>query len=180
MVGARTFPGNPYDGHLLHAQLEQTTILLEPHAVAPTQVLVDLGFRGVDADNPEVEIIHRGKYSSLSRTQRRWLRRRQAVEPAIGHLKQDYRMDRCGLQGALGHALYAVLCAAGFNLRWLIRAVLRRRIKPLFWPWWLRAWLRDALPAPSVAPSRPRFRCPELSLPPTAWAGANQTLSHVA
>jgi transposase, IS5 family len=40
MVGARTFPGNPYDGHLLHAQVEQTKILLEPHAVAPKQVLV--------------------------------------------------------------------------------------------------------------------------------------------
>jgi IS5 family transposase len=29
MVGARTFPGNPYDGHILSAQLEQTNILLE-------------------------------------------------------------------------------------------------------------------------------------------------------
>jgi IS5 family transposase len=29
MVGARTFPGNPYDGHILREQLEQTGILLE-------------------------------------------------------------------------------------------------------------------------------------------------------
>jgi hypothetical protein len=29
MVGARTFPGNPYDGHILSGQLEQTAILLE-------------------------------------------------------------------------------------------------------------------------------------------------------
>ena len=74
---------------------------------------VDLGFRGVDRDNPQVEIIHRGKYKSLTRPQRRWLRRRQAVEPAIGHLKSDHRMDRCWLQGQLGDALHAVLCAAG-------------------------------------------------------------------
>jgi IS5 family transposase len=111
MVGARTFPGNPYDGHLLSAQLEQTKILLEPHAVAPKQVLVDLGSRGVDADNPDVDLIHRGQYRSLSARQRRWLKRRQAIEPAIGHLKQDHRMDRCWLQGALGDALHAVLCA---------------------------------------------------------------------
>ncbi len=26
VVGARTFPGNPYDGHILAAQLEQTSI----------------------------------------------------------------------------------------------------------------------------------------------------------
>ena len=89
MVGARTFPGNPYDGHVLNQQLEQTTILLEDTGRSPQQVIVDLGYRGVDQDNPTVEIIHRGKYKSLTRQQRRWLKRRQAVEPAIGHLKSD-------------------------------------------------------------------------------------------
>ena len=95
MVGARTFPGNPYDGHVLNQQLEQTTILLEDTGKSPQQVIVDLGYRGVDQDNPTVEIIHRGKYKSLTKQQRRWLKRRQAVEPAIGHLKSDHRMDRC-------------------------------------------------------------------------------------
>ena len=42
-----------------------------------------------------MEIIHRGKAKSLTRQQRRWLKRLQAVEPAIGHLKSDHRMDRC-------------------------------------------------------------------------------------
>jgi IS5 family transposase len=129
MVGAKTFPGNPYDGHILHKQLTQTQILLENAGSTPKQVIVDLGFRGVDADNPEVEIIHRGKYKSLTKPQRRWLRRRQAVEPAIGHLKSDHRMDRCWLQGKLGDALHAVLCAIGYNLRWLMRAVLQLRLK---------------------------------------------------
>lgn len=125
MVGARTFPGNPYDGHILSQQLEQTAILLEDTGKAPKTVVVDLGFRGVDHDNPQVEIIHRGKYKSLTRQQRRWLRRRQVVEPAIGHLKSDHRMDRCWLQGQLGDALHVVLCAVGYNLRWLLRAMAR-------------------------------------------------------
>lgn len=85
----------------------------------PKQVIVDLGYRGVDKDNPDVEIIHRGKYKSLTKQQRRWLKRRQAVEPVIGHLKSDNRMDRCWLPGQLGDALHAVLCAAGYNLRWV-------------------------------------------------------------
>lgn len=123
MVGARTFPGNPYDGHVLNEQLEQTTILLENTGKAPKQVIVDLGYRGVDKDNPTMEIIHRGKYKSLTKQQRRWLKRRQAVEPAIGHLKSDHRMDRCWLPGQLGDALHAVLCAAGYNLHWLLRAM---------------------------------------------------------
>ena len=88
MVGARTFPGNPYDGHVLNQQLEQTTILLEDTGRSPQQVIVDLGYRGVDQDNPTVEIIHRGKYKSLTKQQRRWLKQRQAVEPAIGHLSR--------------------------------------------------------------------------------------------
>ena len=132
MVGARTFPDNPYDGHTLSAQLEQTGILLEDVGRRPKEVVVDLGYRGVDRDNPDVEIIHRGKYKSLTAQQRRWLKRRQAVEPAIGHLKSDHRMDRCWLQGQLGDAMHAVLCATGYNLRWLLRAMVRLGLTAIY------------------------------------------------
>ncbi len=149
MVGARTFPGNPYDGHTLSAQLEQTQILLEGVGRVPKQVVVDLGYRGVDHDNPEVQIIHRGKFKSLDKKQRRWLKRRQAVEPAIGHLKSDHRMERCWLAGVLGDALHAVLCAVGYNLRWLMRAMARLGLAALFWsliyPRWV-ALLRQSQP----------------------------------
>jgi len=67
VVGARTFPGNPYDGHILSAQLEQTGVLLEDAGAIPKQVVVDLGFRRADHDNPGVRIIHRGQYKSLTR-----------------------------------------------------------------------------------------------------------------
>lgn len=132
MVGARSFPGNPYDGHILAAQLEQTTNLLQDLERSPKQAIVDLGFRGVDADNPGVEIIHRGKYKTLTAQQRRWLKRRQAIEPMIGHTKSDHRMDRCWLQGALGDALHALSCAAGYNIRWLLRAIARLGFKLVF------------------------------------------------
>lgn len=142
IVGARTFPGNPYDGHVLNQQLEQTTILLEDTGKTPQQVIVDLGYRGVDQDNPGVEIIHRGKFKSLSKQQRRWLKRRSAVEPVIGHLKVDHRMDRCWLAGQLGDALHAVLCAAGYNLRWLLRAMVRLGLKALLLrPQWVARWV---------------------------------------
>jgi IS5 family transposase len=61
----------------------------------------------VDADNRGVQIIHRGKIKGLSKSQRRWLKRRQAVEPVIGHLKHDNAMDRCWLKGQTGDALHA-------------------------------------------------------------------------
>lgn len=123
MVGARSFPGNPYDGHTLAAQIEQTNTLLQDIGVKPTTAIVDLGYRGVDKELAPVEVIHRGKFKSLTPKQRSWLKRRQAIEPLIGHTKADHRMDRCWLKGSEGDALHAVLCAAGFNIRWLLRAI---------------------------------------------------------
>ena len=132
MAGARTFAGNPYDGHILSAQIEQSNILLEDIGVSVKRVTADLGFRGVDADNPDVDICHRGKIKQMSKAQRRELRRRQAVEPAIGHLKSDCGMDRCWLKGATGDAVHAVLCAAGYNIRWLMRAIVRLGLRAVY------------------------------------------------
>ena len=132
MVGARSFPGNPYDGHVLNAQLEQTSNLMQDLGRSPKQVIVDMGYRGVDGENPGVQIIHRGKFRSLSNHEKRLLKRRQAIEPLIGHTKSDHRMDRCWLQGALGDALHALCCAAGYNIRWLLRAIVRLGLVGLF------------------------------------------------
>jgi len=132
MVGARSFPGNPYDGHTLAAQIEQTNNLLQDIGVKPTTAIVDLGYRGVDKDLAPVEVIHRGKFKSLTPKQKTWLKRRQAIEPLIGHTKADHRMDRCWLKGAEGDALHAVLCAAGFNIRWLLRAIAKMGLAAIF------------------------------------------------
>ena len=78
-----------------------------------------------------MQIIHRGKFKSLDKKQRRWLKPRQAIEPAIGHTKSDNRMDRCWLSGSAGDALHAVLCAAGFNIRWLLRAITAKGLAAL-------------------------------------------------
>ena len=148
MVGARSFPGNPWDGHTLAEQIEQSTILLEDIGVKPKQVVVDLGYRGkdVDAANAGVQIIHRGRYKTMSKHERKLLKRRQAVEPAIGHLKSDNRMNRCWLKGAIGDALHALSCAVGYNLRWLMRAVLRLGLKGFLLAFVLVQWVRTVAP----------------------------------
>jgi hypothetical protein len=108
-----------------------------------------------------VQIIHRSKFKSLTKPQRRWLKRRQAVEPAIGHLKSDHRMDRCWLQGAIGDALHTVRCAVGYNLRWLLRAIARLGLAALFFAlnFWCNvltaATRRVQRPAPNL--QRPAF-----------------------
>lgn len=137
IVGARAFHGNPYDGHTLVEQLEQATILMQDNKARPATAFVDLGYRGVDADNPGVHIVHRGKAKRISELERKQLRRRQAIEPIIGHLKADHRMGRCHLKGAQGDRLHAVLCAAGYNIRWLLRMIAKKGVAFL-WRLYLR------------------------------------------
>ena len=87
--------------------------MLQDIAVKPKTMIADLGYRGVDADIGEVELVHRGKSRTLTREQRRWLKRRQAVEPVIWHLKADNGMRRCWLKSSQGDAIHALLCAVG-------------------------------------------------------------------
>jgi transposase, IS5 family len=128
IVGAKAFHGNPYDGHTLASQLEQATILLQDTGIKPTTAFVDLGYRGVDADNADVHIVHRGKSRRITDEERQLLKRRQAIEPIIGHLKQDHRMGRCHLKGKAGDRLHAVLCAAGYNIKWLLRMIAKKGV----------------------------------------------------
>ncbi len=100
-------------------QLEQTRGLLQDVSVEPTVAIVDLGDRGRAVDG--VQVLHRGKAKTLTRRQWRWIKRRQAVEPVIGHLKEDCRLRRCMLKRAQGDALHVLGCAAGYNLCWLMR-----------------------------------------------------------
>ena len=44
-----------------------------------------------------------------TRSQRKWLKRRAAIEPAIGHMKHDHRMIRNYLKGVEGNRANAVL-----------------------------------------------------------------------
>jgi len=72
-----------------------------------------------------------------TRAWQRMLRRRAAIEPTIGHLKSDNRLNRNYLAGQVGDKINAVLAAAGYNFRkllgWLVFA-------PMFWLRWpLRA-----------------------------------------
>lgn len=112
VVGMRSFPGNPYDGHTLKETLGQVEVLTDKR---PELAVVDRGYRGHDEDKTRVLISgsRRGLTSKLIAD----LRRRSAIEAEIGHMKTDGRLSRCPLKGTIGDALFAVLCACGHNIR---------------------------------------------------------------
>jgi IS5 family transposase len=115
VVGMRSMPGNPYDGHTSAETIEQVSILTDHN---PKTVIVDKGYRGVELGGGQ--ILRSGQRRGVTKTLKAMIKRRSAIEPAIGHMKTDGRLSRNPLKGALGDALHAVLCGAGHNIRLLI------------------------------------------------------------
>ena len=139
VVHAQTLPGNPYDGHTLAGVIPAIEQLV---GNTIERLHADAGYRGHNAP-PEYKFkIYTSKQKRRVTPQiKREMKRRAAVEPVIGHLKEDHRMDRNYLAHRHGDFNNAVLAAAGYNFRRLIR--------------WLRILLRVFL-AMLLAPPNTR------------------------
>ena len=94
-------------------------------------VIVDKGYHGVDV--PDKQILRFRQRRGVTRTLRKMIKRRSAIEPAttIGHMKMDGRLGRNPLKGALGDALHAVLCGSGHNISLLLKKL--RLLSALTW-----------------------------------------------
>jgi len=117
VVGMQSLPGNPYDGHTLKASLQQVQKLT---GIAPEEAYVDRGYRGHGLVEP-VKVWIAGAKRGVTVAIRKKLKRRNAVEPVIGHMKNDGRLGRNFLKGTAGDAMNALLCGAGHNLRKILR-----------------------------------------------------------
>ena len=143
IVASRMMENNPYDGHTLAATLEATQAVT---GVEATDVYVDKGYRGHGYTGSTCVHIAGSKLKNASRSERRRRRRRSAIEPKIGHLKSDHRMNRCFLAGLPGDATNAVLAAAGANMRKLLGRFVYALIR----------WLERAFVSPDAHRNPPR------------------------
>ena len=118
VVHAKALPGNPYDGHTLKTVLpgiEATT------GAALARSLADAGYKGHKAPKEhKLKVYTQGQKRGMTDAIKRQLKRRAAIEPVIGHCKDDHRMGRNFLAHREGDAVNAVLAAAGYNFRRLI------------------------------------------------------------
>jgi IS5 family transposase len=112
-------PGNPYYGHTLAKVIPAIEMLL---GNVLERIFTDAGYRGHNAP-PEYKfrVFNAGQKRHVTPQIKRQMRRRAAVEPVIGHLKAEHRMGRNYLAHPAGDAINAVLAAAGYNFRLLIR-----------------------------------------------------------
>jgi transposase, IS5 family len=115
----QALPGNPYDGHTLARVIPAIEALL---GNTIERLHTDAGYRGHNAP-PEYKFkVYTAKQKRRVTPQiKREMRRRSAIEPVIGHLKSEHRMDRNYLAGRHGDASNAILAAVGYNFRRLIR-----------------------------------------------------------
>ena len=137
VLHAKALPGNPHDGHTLGSVVEETQALTGREI---ERVYADKGYRGHDAPKP-LRVFISGQKRSVHGQIKRELRRRSAIEAAIGHMKTDGHLGCNFLKGRQGDQANAVLTAVGYNLRLVLK--------------WLRALLRKILEAILAALSRP-------------------------
>ena len=117
VLHAKALHGNPFDGHTLGPVVADMETLTGLEA---KRIHVDKGYRGHNHPN-KFKVWISGQVRRVTKTIRREMKRRAAVEPVIGHVKNDHRMDRNYLKGRDGDRANAVLAAAGYNFRLLLR-----------------------------------------------------------
>ena len=89
------------------------------------QAVCDRGYRGVKQINGTKIILPNRPLKRDNRYQRdkkrRLCKRRAAIEPIIGHLKQDYKYPRNYLKGQTGDEFNVFMAACAWNLnKWII------------------------------------------------------------
>ena len=118
MIGAKSLPGNPYDGHTLQACIEQAERV---SGVKPNEAYTDRGYRGHGCNTSTLKVWIAGAKRGATATIHRKLTRRNAVEPVIGHMKSDGRLARNFLKGIEGDAMNALLCGAAHIIRKILK-----------------------------------------------------------
>ncbi len=114
----QALPGNPYDGHTLARVIPA---IEQPVGNTIERLHADAGYRGHNAPPTTGSKSIRPSKNRVTPKIKREMRRRSAIEPVIGHLKHDHRMDRNYLAHRKGDAINPILAAVGYNFRRLVR-----------------------------------------------------------
>ena len=61
-----------------------------------------------------------GQTRGVTTATKKQMKRRQAIEPHIGHMKNKLKLGLCSLKGIEGNVANVLLCAAAYHLRLVI------------------------------------------------------------
>lgn len=122
ILDARSLHGNPYDGHTLEKAVKQAEANTRRDI---RRILIDKGYKGHTVEGKCV--LMSGQKKGMTKHFKKLLKRRQVIEPHIGHMKSDGKLKRNFLHKMVGDKLNAVLVGIGHNLR-LLRRFLERKM----------------------------------------------------
>ena len=117
VLHAAALHGKPYDGHTLNPVLGEIESQI---GIETERVYIDKGYRG-HKHPKKWRVFMSGQKRGVTATIKRELRRRCVVEPLIGHLKNDGRLGRNYLYGKQGDQINALMVAAGYNFKLILK-----------------------------------------------------------
>ena len=129
ILAIESFKGNPHDSHTIEPLLNQ---IEKNFQYQPQEIVYDRGGRGkseingVSISTPNKPLKRDSEY--IKRVKRKKFRRRAAIEPVIGHLKQHFRMGQNYLSGDNSPKINALLAAAAWNFKKLMEE-LKQKLK---------------------------------------------------
>jgi transposase, IS5 family len=113
IVGALNFTESLHDTRTLEASLQQHQRLT---GITAKNVYLDRGYPGRKQIGATSLHIPKPE-KNITPTKKKRHRRRAAIEPVIGHLKNDYRMLRNYLKGSFGDAINVMMAGAAMNFK---------------------------------------------------------------
>ena len=123
ITAVKSFTGNPHDSKTIEPLLDQMQSNLN---YVPQEVVYDRGGKGVKQigstriSTPDYRPLKRDT-EYQKRSKRKKFRRRAAIEPVIGHLKTDFRMNQNYLWGEDSPQINAFLAATGWNIKKMMK-----------------------------------------------------------
>jgi transposase, IS5 family len=123
ITAIKSFEGNPHDSKTIAPLLEQMQSNIN---YTPKEVIYDRGGKGIKQigntkiATPDYRPLKRDTLYQ-KRVKRKKYRRRAAIEPVIGHLKTDFRLNQNYLWGDNSPQINAFLAATGWNLKKMMK-----------------------------------------------------------
>ena len=117
VMAVRAMPDAPYDAATMKPTLDKCK---EMTGEAVTLATADKGYRGEAYRMKDVALYISGT-RKLGGKLKKFMRRRSAIEPVIGHAKESHKMRRNRLLGEIGDQVNALMSGAAWNLAQLMR-----------------------------------------------------------
>lgn len=136
---------NPFDGHTLKATLARSGAI---SGVKVENAFVDRGYKGHEVEDTQVFIS--GQRKGVTKIIKKQIKRRQAIEPHIGHMKNEGKLGLCRLKGIEGDKINALLVGAAYNLRMVLK-----HLRDIFVPiLWIITWIELNIKNKILTPNR--------------------------